>query len=201
MKSAYHIKNFAKHFQTGTFLKSSSFILPHSNPNLEQCSYELEYLCTGRPKPREVIQAFFHLINSAGVDKHSEFRKVFWRKYLENGHISNAWLVLTQSMAKKALLELELNEYDFGILQKHRRVDDNHCVLLMQIKDYLIAEWSHIGKCRIWHIENPYAPQQFSSNYTREELTDYADHIQQHYFSQKGLWQNHLDQWLAKCIR
>lgn len=158
---------------------------------------DLKSICAGYLGTARTIASFFKLLQLCGIDKHSVYRERFWRAYLKSGYINQAWLILAPAAEAMALNELGIKSYQFGKLHKCRRIDEKHVVLLMRLDNLLIAEWSHIGKCRFWFHNNLKVPSLFRSSYRREQLIDYADYIQQHYFSAKGLWQKDAAAWMS----
>ena len=171
---------------------------PVTLPNqMVKAFHEIRSLCSGFLGNTQTIQYFFKMLGHSGIDKHSVYRERFWRKYLDAGFISQSWLILAPGAEKTATKELNLKPWQYGRLHKTRRVDTHHMVLLMRLDHLLIAEWSHIGKCRIWYQSNLNAPSLFRKLYSKNQLADYSDHIQQHYFASKGLWQKDLAAWMS----
>ena len=158
---------------------------------------DLRSICAGYLGTDRTIACFFKLLNLCGLDKHSVYRERFWRAYLRSGYINQAWMVLAPNAETIAVHDLGIKPYQFGQLHKCRRIDEKHVVLMMRLDNLLIAEWSHIGKCRFWFQNNLKAPSLFRRSYKREQLIDYADYIQQHYFSAKGLWQKDAAAWMS----
>ena len=134
---------------------------------------------------------FFDFIEHHTLDQHSQYRREFWQECLKAQHITQSWLILASPHPT-------LPSHQYANLAKSKRVDDTHAVLLMRVRNLIVAEWSHTGKCRFWHALNPHAPIMFAKTYTRETLVNGADYIQQHYFSAKGLWQKDAKRWLKE---
>ena len=158
---------------------------------------DLKSICAGYLGTERTIASFFKLLHLCGIDKHSIYRERFWKGYLKSGYINQAWLILAPMAEKFAANELGIKAYQYGKLHKCRRIDEKHVVLLMRLDHLLIAEWSHVGKCRFWFNNNLNVPSLFKKNYRREQLIDFADYIQQHYFSSKGLWQKDAAAWMS----
>jgi len=178
--------------------KSSFFLSPLPQPaHLVRAYSEVRSICAGHLGTSQTIRFFFQILNRTGIDKHALFREKFWRRYLEAGFITQSWLILAPGAEETARKELSINPWQYGKIHKTRRVDAKHAVLLMRLDHLVIAEWSHVGKCRAWFHGNLNAPRLFRSVYSRGELTDYSDYIQQHYFSAKGLWQKDLSSWMS----
>ncbi|MCB9229087.1 MAG: hypothetical protein H6618_05690 [Deltaproteobacteria bacterium] len=159
--------------------------------------HEIRQLCAGYMGATHTISTFFKILKYSGLDQHAVFRERFWRRYLKAGFISQGWLILAPEAEEYATNVLKLKPWQYGRLHKTRRIDPCHTVLLMRLDHLLVAEWSHLGKCRVWFQSNIRAPSLFRSAYDRAELTDYPDYIQQHYFSAKELWQKDLAAWMS----
>lgn len=101
---------------------------------------------------RETLNAFVRIIKEATKDdatakNHWRERQAFWMAYHEAGHISNVWIALGREAEALAYRHTNLKG-QFGRLTK--QCLPNHSVLLLQIHNLLIADWSHVGSCRIW---------------------------------------------------
>ena len=187
----YHLRSYLEQ------LAPLSLSLPDPPARLIQGALDIKNICSGHLATSRAIECFFRLLHLAELDQHSLHREQFWKSYLEAGFIAQSWLILAPVAANLALQQLGLKEQQFGRLEKSRRIDEKHAVLLMRLDRLLIAEWSHVGKCRFWYQNSLHAPQLFKPSYSREELTDFADYIQQHYFSGKGLWQKDAAAWIS----
>lgn len=187
--------------QDDSFLKTESLPIPKlaaPTPltHLSEAIKHLPVLCSGRLTTEQSLETFFKLLYLSDIDRQASYRLKFWQTYLHAGLIHQAWIILAQEAEKIATSQLNLKKHQFARLAKNRRVDDVHAVLLMRVGELVIAEWSHAGKCRFWHQQNPHVPIFFKRLYKRDELIDYADYIQQHYFSAKGLWQKDAALWM-----
>ena len=173
-----------------------SFAFPEPPLQMEKAVSRIALLSSGRLSTEKSIETFFRLLPIINADQHSQFRLEFWQPYLKNQLIHQAWIILAPKAEEISRAQLGVRPYQFGRLGKHRRVDENHAVLLMRVDQLVIAEWSHTGKCRFWRQQNPHAPSFFQSRYQRADLIDFADHVQQHYFSTKGYWQKDAAAWM-----
>lgn len=158
---------------------------------------DIKDICNGGLGTARSIDTFFAIIKHSEVDRHSNYREDFWRQHLELGHIFQSWLILAPKAAHIAQHTLNVRPQQYATIEKSRKVDDAHAILLSRLSNIIVAEWSHTGKCRFWHQSSKHCPKLFQKNYSRNELIEYADHIQQHYFSAKGLWQKDANKWLA----
>ena len=145
------------------------------------------------------IKLFFDLVMDLPKCSHAEARRKFWLKYARGGMIVQTWCTLTPELGKRA--KSKFPEFpEFGTLKKNRRVDVHHGVLLMRFPQFQVAEWSHLGKCRFWHMNNPNKPEFFDMNHTRDDLLNYPDYVQQHYFSKLGRWQRDAARWIEEHL-
>jgi hypothetical protein len=147
------------------------------------------------PSTEETIKVFFELLKAIHLDTWS-YRKQFWLQYFEKGLISSAHLILAESLQELAQRNFQLQPSSYGFFHKDRHILPNQGVLLMRLHHVIVAEWSHIGKCRMWLQEQDSAPKLFQKAYSYHELIDYPTKVQQHYFSKAGLWQRDLGKWL-----
>ena len=141
------------------------------------------------------ISAFFGLLNFL-PDAHADDRLAFWRSYAERGAILQTWFCLTPALMRRAQESSDCTMRVAELVKDHR-VSELQGVLLLRFTDFVVAEWSHLGRCRFWLITNPYAPKLFRWSYRRDDLLQYPNYIQQHYFSAEGRWQKDAAQWMA----
>ena len=144
----------------------------------------------------QTLPLFFQLVASLPQCSHAQDRLDFWQKYLEKNLILQTWFCLTVPLIEQGR-ELFPPNFRFAVLEKTHRVSELHGVLLLRFQNFMVAEWSHLGKCRFWLHSNLNAPRLFRWHYTRDELLQYPNYIQQHYFSDLGRWQKNADQWIG----
>lgn len=118
---------------------------------------------------RASLKAFFNLISDHALDSQWRFREAFWTAYLDNGAISDAWLVLASQVHRTARSIRDLSG-SYGLLEGGR-ISGDHTVLLLRIGNLVLCEWSHNGKLRAWPTDWKNAPQLYRARYTREDLT------------------------------
>ena len=144
---------------------------------------------------QHAFDAFFRLIKETALDHHWSYRQAFWQAYLDNNTIRDAWFVLGSS-ARNIMRSLsEKDEYVYGTLRGAGR---SQSVLLLRMYGATVLEWSHNGSCRIWLDGNEFTPElhQEKTAYYGNELRKGADHVQRHYSSESGGWQDQLAYWL-----
>lgn len=145
------------------------------------------------------LDVFFKILD-ATADEIWTYRRAFWGAYYKKKVIQNAWAVLGKDatyMGKR----INDSKLQFGRLSG--AYTRNQSVLLMQIGDFVIAEWSHNGKCRIWRkddnnqknipkLDNP--KPSYDASFLRED----ADFEQVHYASNRGTWQTKIESFIRR---
>jgi hypothetical protein len=137
---------------------------------------------------RETIDDFLRVIDQTAGKEHWRYRKAFWTAYLERGEIPHAWVAFgpeAGTIARKGLSK----EGSTAARLYGNGVSADHSVLLLQIRELTIAEWSHNGTCRIWLKGNRTAPKLYEAQYSRESLMRGSDLSQTHQVSERGTWQ------------
>lgn len=143
------------------------------------------------------LEYFFQVLDHT-ADPIWRYRKAFWGAFLDRGYISEAWPILgrrARDAINRAMRETA-EKTPYGTLQG---VEASQSVLVMTIGTLLIAEWSHNGRCRVWHLENG-TSQSLRSRWlyniqapvSAEELRRSADFELVHRGSEQGGWQRKL---------
>ena len=109
------------------------------------------------------LRAFFALLDHVASQdethaRHWQARKEFWQDYLERGKITGAWVVL----GKKHLYNRDffnMGNLEFGEFSSHTGIKSSHCAIIMQINNFILTEWSHVGGLRIWEEGDKRAPK------------------------------------------
>jgi predicted outer membrane lipoprotein len=98
----------------------------------------------------ESLDQFFAIIDQMALEHQWKYRKAFWKAYHEKGMLDEAWVALgpdAKFYAKRIFgNNLSAGELDGG-------THGSQSVLIVRIKDLILAEWSHNGKCRAWKID------------------------------------------------
>jgi hypothetical protein len=116
--------------------------------------------------------------------------------YYRKGAITEAWFALGStawSMGKR--LKERIPGLDFADLYQ---AQGNQSVLLMKLDNFVVAEWSHSGKCRIWDSDNKVAPKLYMRTYEAPDLRLTSLHDQTHYSSSNGTWQREIADFIRK---
>jgi hypothetical protein len=145
------------------------------------------------------LEDFFRVVRDGSqqdkdADRMWPYREAFWTAYLNKGVISDAWVVLGEAIAVQARRFLEGQRGGYGKLERGNGVKHTHAVLILRIGDLIITEWNHMGKYRVWHVDNKNAPRFYKSRgaYTRVELTTSPDFEGTHHGANHGGWQEKL---------
>ncbi|MBF0213587.1 MAG: hypothetical protein HQM00_08485 [Magnetococcales bacterium] len=133
------------------------------------------------------LEQFLDVVDRTAQSHMWPARRKFWSAYYEREFMLEAWVAFAKdgaSVAKRLAADKDDPSFgNFGILDP-RGTSRNHAVLIMQIGDLLVADWSHNGKCHIWKPNNPHAPKLYRS-YDRTDLIIGSDFEKSH----QGAWQ------------
>lgn len=149
-----------------------------------------------RWKTKKSLENFFHLIeyvstNSPDAERMWPSRRKFMKSCLENGHITGAWVVL----GKKALVlreKFRIESSSHGVLKSGGQL--THSVLLFQIGDLILSEWSHTGKIRIWKNSSHSCPKLYEKEYTRDDVISIP--IKEFVHVSSGSWIDRLTEFI-----
>lgn len=136
------------------------------------------------------LDQFFELISQTIEHHHWEARQSFWRAYLDDGHIEEAWVALGRRARWEVRATANLTE-EFA----HGRLEGggaDQVLLLMRMSELVIAEWSHNGACRVWHASDARAPELYREAYLADTVRSNAVKEIRHAGSDRGLWQGRL---------
>jgi hypothetical protein len=174
--------------------KLQAFLLTHlKDPRLTQSGWTRV-----DPSARDVmlrwlvsasLDDFFALIARRAQEDHWRYRKSFWSAYLKHGHIAHAWVILGENAELEALRRWR------DAVPAHGRLsggDPDHCVLMLQIGNLTVVEWSHNGTCRVWLQNDENCPRFYQHRYSRLELRSNPGYEQQHHGNTYYTWQQKL---------
>ena len=145
-------------------------------------SYQLPEIEQPRQEETRVtIEVFFQLLNKIAKDNpihdsHWQARREFWRDYLANGQVEDAWIVL----GKKYLYNIDslppaAKQLSYGTFINNQTITGRHCAIIMKIKNLIVVEFSHNGALRIWLITNRHAPRLHQKYYQPIKLQWHQD--------------------------
>ncbi|MEZ0171640.1 EH signature domain-containing protein [Microvirga sp. TS319] len=150
------------------------------------------------------LRAFFDIIDSGVGDRTWRFRRSFWMGVFDEGLINEAWVIFGRGHIRNA--QAYLGKGNFGQFSSggSKQLDDHHAVLLMQVGNGVIADWSHNGRCNIWRdVGARDAPQLFRMSYTTDDVRRDTSRIRTeaqlntmdvftHNGSENFVWQNRV---------
>ena len=70
--------------------------------------------------------------------------------------------------------------------------------MVMKLRGFIVAEWSHAGACRIWSVNDSRAPAIGEPEYKATELREDCLFSQSHVGPMGGSWQLHLSRWISQ---
>jgi hypothetical protein len=119
---------------------------------------------------KATLEQFLKVVDRVAA-KHQYYRKAFWSAYIEKQFVSNSWVAFG---AEGAEVARRLAETSGDKLMRQfatlGRSGSDQAVLLLQIHDLIIADWSHNGRLRIWRRGNSSAPEFGSASYIASQL-------------------------------
>jgi hypothetical protein len=151
-----------------------------------------------------VLADFFRLLDYSAkydrdADRQWKYRKAFWSTCLNHRIIDNAWVVLGKKVAQSAHLFLDQKDHIYANISGSG-VQGHHAVLILQIGNMIITEWSHSGKYRFWFESNPYAPKLYKDVYNRDDVIQHPEFEGAHHGAIRGSWQNSVADYIRKNI-
>ena len=146
---------------------------------------------------RASLEQFLDVVDRTAQSHMWAARRKFWSAYYERKFMLEAWVAFARdgsNFAKRLAAEKENPAIgNFGVLASGG-VLKNHAVLIMQIGDLVVADWSHNGKCHIWLPGNVNAPKLYRHTYHRDELVNSSDFNKVH----NGDWQNDVHEFIRR---
>lgn len=143
----------------------------------------------------ETLEDFFDILDITAGEQW-QYRRDFWQAILEKNLIRKAWVILG-SKARNLASRLPQRTWGYG---KLFGASGDQSVLLMEIGPFIVAEWSHSGKCRFWYLDNQFAPGLFKKEYDSQSLRypAYADFA--HFSSDSCRWQSEIADFLRREV-
>lgn len=135
------------------------------------------------------LEQFLDVVDQTAQSHMWPARRRFWSSYYENKFMLEAWVAFASSgasLARRLAATLDNPAIgNFGLLSSGGGVVREHAVLIMQIGELIVADWSHNGKCHVWLPGNDSAPKLYKRSYGRHDLVNGADFEKKH----MGVWQ------------
>lgn len=154
------------------------------------------------------LETFLRVFDRHAEDHQWRYRRAFWTAYADRGYVRNAQVVFAPPIAKEAQqLARQTKDPSLGHFALLRPAPlSNHAVLLLEIGDLVVADWSHNGKLRIWRRQDPVAPHLDRREYQPDELrrlpkrTAMDDFLEVTHWPQ-GSWQQQAHDFIARHTR
>lgn len=115
----------------------------------------------------ESLEQFFSIIDVMALEHQWKYRKAFWNAYYNRGVLDEAWVAFGPDARFHARRIFGAN-FSAGELEGGSQ--SNQSVLIVKIKDLVLVEWSHNGKCRAWKSNDRDCPSTYKSRYTGSSL-------------------------------
>jgi len=135
------------------------------------------------------LEQFLDVVDRTAQSHMWAARRKFWFAYYENKFMLEAWVAFAAngaSLARKLAAERDNPAIrNFGMLNRSAGVVKDHAVIIMQIGELIVADWSHNGKCHIWLQGNEASPKLYKRSYDRDELINGSSWDKKHL----GAWQ------------
>jgi hypothetical protein len=118
------------------------------------------------------LRQFFDVVDRIAPDGAWKYRRAFWKAYHDAGLIQNAWVVFGPDGAAEVRRSFG-RDVRFGIFKGggRKQVQQGHAVLLLDLGQCVVADWSYNGFCNIWPNSDPDRPKELNAvNYTSDEI-------------------------------
>lgn len=117
------------------------------------------------------LRQFLEIIDRTAVERMFKYRRAFWQAVYDAGLVQGAWVAFGPDGANLALRVFG-NATSFSRLETEGKpVESGHAVLLLQIGDSVVADWSHNGKVNIWSsASDRTAPRLYRPRYGSDEV-------------------------------
>jgi hypothetical protein len=109
---------------------------------------------------RSTLRDFTKVIDATADARHWNERRPFWLGYYEMGAIEDAWV----AFGPKAISRAGRFEHTYARLDNAS--DTAHSALILRIRDLIIVEWSHNGRCRFFpRVGKSWTPELYAPRY------------------------------------
>lgn len=144
------------------------------------------------------LEQFLEVVDRTAQTHMWAARRKFWGAYYERRFMQEAWVAFARdgaAVAKQLAADREnVAIGNFGHLQHGSNVQRDHAVLIMQIGELTVADWSHNGRCHIWLPSNDKAPKLYGQTYTKHKLAEGSDFAKVH----SGMWQYDVHEYIKR---
>jgi len=102
-------------------------------------------------------------------------RYAFWRPYIDQGFVTEAWVALgrdgervARGMVRQQLIP---STQSYGVITRGQ-IQPHHSMIIIRMGDFLMTEWTHDGKFRIYGPQSQRAPSMYKQAYDADRLRD-----------------------------
>jgi hypothetical protein len=114
------------------------------------------------------LEAFLSFISKNADDGQWQYRKKFWRACLKKMPSAQVWVIFGEQLAVQARAIRNL-QGSFGHMHGPGMVAQQ-AVLLMQLGNLVLSEWSNVGPVRAWDKNDRRCPRLYEAAYSAAEL-------------------------------
>lgn len=104
----------------------------------------------------QTLAQFLDVVSEVAFEAQWKYRRAFWEAVFDRELIEDAWVIFDQTGAQKARQMFD-TATEFGrwaTSGNRKQIQSGQACLLLRIGRGIVAEWSHNGKCNIWHDAN-----------------------------------------------
>jgi len=118
------------------------------------------------------LRQFLDVLDDSALTHQWKYRRAFWEAVYQRNLIAEAWVIFDKVGAQKAKrlfkAETPFAHWEIG---GSKQIQSGQACLLLRIGRGIIAEWSHNGRCHIWHdVNDPTAPTMHKKLYRSDEV-------------------------------
>ena len=145
------------------------------------------------------LEQFLDVVDELALDHQWKYRRAFWMAYHKKNVISDAWVAFASNGAAKArqIAKRSNDKSWLSFADLRSTGDPNHAVLILRIGDLLIADFSHMGKWRVWDWSSINAPKPYEQSYDRDSFINTVKEGP-HHGSANGTWQHIVSEIVAE---
>lgn len=121
----------------------------------------------------ETLEQFFEIVDKVADAGQWRYRAAFWRA-MQNAELIRDAIVI---LGKDAQSRARGIDSSFGVFKSggRKQVQSNHAVLLLDLGQCVVADWSHSGRCNIWSATDSDRPKidrrSARPSYTSSDIT------------------------------
>ncbi|AKI01765.1 EH_Signature domain [Hoeflea sp. IMCC20628] len=121
---------------------------------------------------RQFLDIVSRSMNSESDERMWKYRRAFWEAAHQKGLIRGAWVVFAEEGAALARRSFGKNVAFARFSSRGgKQVHRTHAVLLLEVGNGIVADWSHSGKVNIWsNAQDRSAPQMYNHSYSSDDV-------------------------------